>query len=280
MTDLICYANGRFMPLEEATISVRDLAVLRGYGVFDFLRTYDGKPFKLREHLLRLEKSAKAIWLDLPGTLDDIESIIYDTLQRNSLQEEANVRIVVTGGVSSDGITPSEESGLIVLVTPTRIYPATCYQQGIKVITVEVERYIPMAKTINYIPAILAQKQAKAAGAHEALYVDRHGRILEGTTTNFFLFYGNKLVTPTNNILPGITRDVVLELAQNHFAVIERDLTFDDLANADEAFITASNKEVMPVHHVNDLQIGSGKPGPNTQQIIAGFYNLTRNQSG
>ena len=96
----------------------------------------------------------------------------------------------------------------------------------------------------------------------------------------YFLFYGNKLVTPTNNILPGITRDVVLELAQNHFAVIERDLTFDDLANADEAFITASNKEVMPVHHVNDLQIGSGKPGPNTQQIIAGFYNLTRNQSG
>ena len=122
MTDLICYVNGRFVPTSEASLPVQDLAILRGYGVFDFLRTYNGKLFKLREHLLRLENSAQAIWLDLPGSLDEIEAIVYDTLKRNNLPE-ANVRIVVTGGVSPDGINPPETSGLIVLVTPARQYP-------------------------------------------------------------------------------------------------------------------------------------------------------------
>ncbi len=274
MTELICYINDRFMPLEEATVSVRDLAVLRGYGVFDFLRTYNGRPFRLREHLLRLERSAKSIWLDLPGTLDEIETIVIDTLQRNALPE-ANVRIVITGGVSSDGITPTEKPGLLVLISPPRLYPPAYYEQGTKVITVEVERYIPTAKTINYIPAIMAQKQAKAAGAVEALYVNGQGHILEGTTTNFFIVKGNQLITPKNDILPGVTRNVIVKIAQKHFELVEQLITFDDLVEADEAFITASNKEVMPVHHVDDVQIGNGKPGPNTRKIMADFHKLT-----
>lgn len=275
MTKLICYANGRFVSLEEATVSVRDLAVLRGYGVFDFLRTYNGKPFKLREHLLRLERSARLILLDLPASLDEIEVIVLDTLHRNNIQE-ATVRIVVTGGISSDGITPCGDSGLIVLVSPAHLYPASFYNEGIKVITVKLERYIPGAKTINYIPAIVAQKQAKAVGAVEALYVNGQGHILEGTTTNFFIFKGNRLITPHSDILPGVTRNVIVDLAQKHFELVEQSITFDDLAAADEAFITASNKEVMPVHHVNEVQIGQGKPGPNTRQIIADFHELTR----
>ena len=273
MTDLICYVNGRFRPTNEAALPVQDLAILRGYGVFDFLRTYHGKPFKLQEHLFRLEQSAKIISLNLPGTRDEIENVVYDTLHRNTLPE-ANIRIVITGGVSSDGILPPQKTGLIILVTPVRRYPAEYYRQGVKAITVEVERYLPQAKTINYIPALLALKQARAAGAVEALYVDRQQHILEGTTTNFYIFRGARLITPTNDILHGVTRSVVLKLAQTHFEVIERPLTFDDLARADESFISASNKEIMPVHHVNDLQIGSGIPGPNTRQLMGDFHTF------
>ena len=168
MTESICYVNGEYLPVDQAFLSVQDLAVLRGYGVFDFLRTYHGQPFKLREHLLRLERSAQHIELKLPQSLDAIEQIVCETLQRNSLPE-ANIRVVVTGGVSTDGITPPAETGLIVLVTPVKHYPAECYDHGVKVITVETERYIPGAKTINYIPAILAMNKARAAGAIEAL---------------------------------------------------------------------------------------------------------------
>ncbi len=274
MTNLICYVNGDFLAIDEAALSVQDLAILRGYGVFDFFRTYHGKPFKLPEHLRRLERSAKAIWLPLPATLVEIETIVKETVQRNSLPE-ANVRIVVTGGVSSDGISATESASLVVLVTPPKQYPATYYEKGIKAITVDVERYMPLAKTINYIPAIMAQKQAQTTGAVEALYVDRHNNILEGTTTNFFVFQADTLITPLEGILPGVTRDVVLELAQQRFEVVERKLTFADLSRADEAFITASNKEVMPVCLVNDIQIGAGQVGPKTHQIRDDFYQAT-----
>jgi branched-chain amino acid aminotransferase len=272
---LICHVDGNYVPLDEAALPVQDLAILRGYGIFDFLRTYSGKPFKLRQHLERLANSAKVIELELPKSLGEIEGIVLETLQRNHLPE-ANVRIVVTGGVSGDAITPASHPNLIVLVTPLHQYPPACYEEGVKVITVEMDRYLPAAKTINYIPAIMALKQARAAGAIEALYTNRQNHILEGTTTNFFLFQSEQLITPKEDILPGVTRDVVLELARARFEIVERSITFDDLARADEAFITASNKEIMPVHHVNDLQIGQGKPGPHTRWLMDCFREFTQ----
>lgn len=275
MSELICYINGIFVSLDEASLPVQDLAILRGYGVFDFLRTYNGKPFKLREHLRRLENSAKLILLDLPHSLEEMEAIIYDTLRRNHLPE-ANIRILVTGGVSADGIMPITKAGLIVLVTPPREYPVEYYEHGVKVITIEIDRYIPNAKTINYIPAIVALKKARQAGAIEALYVNRENCILEGTTTNFFVFRGNQLITPKDDILPGVTREVVLELAQEKFEIIEYPLAIDDLSGVDEAFICASNKEIMPVRQVNDLQIGNQTPGPNTQLLMDRFWKYTR----
>ena len=274
MTELICYVNGQYLPVNEAVLPVQDLAVLRGYGVFDFLRTYYGRPFKLKEHLLRLQRSAQHIELKLPASLETIEAIVCETLSRNTLPE-ANIRVVVTGGVSRDGITPPQETGLIVIVTGVKEYPAECYNHGVKVVTVETERYIPGAKTINYIPAILAMNKAHAAGAIEALYVNRHGHILEGTTTNFFVIQGDQLITPVDDILPGVTRSVLLEVARPLIEVVERPITFADLDQADEAFISASNKEIMPVHHVNDQQIGSGTRGPKTQLIMEHFKEAT-----
>ena len=275
MRDLICYVNGKFVSLDEAALPIQDLAILRGYGVFDFLRTYNGKPFRLQAHLRRLENSANLILLDLPNPIAEIEAIIYKTLKRNDLPE-ANIRILVTGGASADTIIPITKAGLIILVTPPHEYPAEYYNSGVKVITIQIDRYIPNAKTINYIPAIVALKKARLTGAIEALYVDRQSCILEGTTTNFFVFRGNQLITPNDGILPGVTRDVVLELAQENFKIVEHSLTLDDLAQIDEAFICASNKEIMPVRQVNDLQIGNQTPGPNTRLLMDRFRRYTR----
>lgn len=274
MSQLICYVNGAYVALNQAVLPVQDLAILRGYGVFDFLRTYHKKPFRLTEHLRRLTTSAQLIGLDLPHPLETIEAIVTETLNRNALAE-ANIRIIVSGGVTADGITPLAGPSLLVLVTPVRQYPLEYYERGVKVITVELDRYLPQAKTINYIPAIMALQQAQAGGAVEALYTNPQGHILEGTTTNFFIFQGQQLITPGENILPGVTRDVVLALAhQSDFAVVERPITFADIANADEAFITASNKEIMPVSQVNETVIGAKTAGPHTQRLRQCFAQL------
>jgi len=274
MTTSICYVNGTFTRLDEAALPVQDLAILRGYGVFDFLRTYHGRPFRLLAHLERLENSARLIGLALPESLPTIATIVEETLRRNELSE-ANIRIVVTGGIAQDGITPAAQASLIVLVTPAKIYPLDFYSKGVKIITVEAERYLPGAKTINYIPAMLALQEAKKQKAVEALYVNQAGHILEGTTTNFYIFQGDTLLTPKDGILFGVTRDIVLELGRNHnFSLEERALTFADLEQADEVFITASNKEMMPVSQVNEIVIGTGRPGANTQQLMASFREL------
>ena len=274
MTHTICYVNGKYLPLTEAGLPVQDLAILRGYGVFDFFRTYNGQPFKLTEHLQRLARSASLIELDLPWSLTQIEEIVQRTLAKNTITE-SNVRIVVTGGVSSNSVTPDTGPGLIVLVTPLRVYPTEYYTHGVKAITVSANRFIPDAKTINYMAALMAQKKARAAGAVEALYINGQGHLLEGTTTNLFVFRGQQLITPHEGILPGITRNVILDLAQEMFEVVQRPISVDELPVVNEAFITASNKEIMPIRQIDDQIISSGEPGPLTRQLTEYFRQLT-----
>jgi branched-chain amino acid aminotransferase len=266
----IFYIDGSFVREEQAQISATDLAVLRGYGVFDFLRTYGGKPFHLEAHLERLRRSAALIDLEVPWSQEELQAIVMDTLARNT-HPESNVRIVITGGPSDDFITPKDQPRLMVLVTAAARSADHYYTEGAKVITFETERYMPGAKTINYIPAIRAMKRARAAGAIEAIYVDRNGNALEGTTTNLFAFIGNRLVTPGDGILWGITRGTVLELAKDRFPIEMRDLPLSELLEADEVFITSSNKQIMPIVQVDDTVIGEGKPGELTQQLMAMF---------
>lgn len=262
------YIDGRFVLDPDAQIPASDLAVLRGYGIFDYLRTYGGKPFHLEAHLARLQRSARLIGLALPHSLDEINQIVLETLSRNSYPE-ANVRIIVTGGDSDDNIMPRGDSRLVVLVTPFTPPPETWYREGVKVITERAERYIPEAKTLNYIPAIVALQKARAAGGIDALYVDRAGRALEGTTTNLFAFLGDVLVTPGDGILCGITREVVLELASDLYEVQIRDLSIEELMHADEVFITSSNKQICPVRQIDDVVIGP--PGRHTQRLMQHF---------
>ncbi|AFZ31283.1 D-amino-acid transaminase [Gloeocapsa sp. PCC 7428] len=270
----IYYLNGKYVAADEACLPINDLGIVRGYGVFDFLRTYNGVPFKLREHVQRLQKSAELIGLNLPWSTLEIEAIAQETFNRNHLPD-ANIRIIATGGIATDFITPCGEPSLIVIVTPVTEYPEAYYKQGVKVITVQTQRFIPGAKSLNYISAIMALQQAKQVNAVEALYVNQH-HVLEGTTTNLFVFRDHKLITPKENILHGITREVVLELAKNKFEIVEQPIYYSDLNRCDEAFITATNKEIMPVTQIDDLQISNGKPGENTQHLMHLFHNYTR----
>lgn len=275
----IYYIDGDFVPADDARIPAADLAVMRGYAVFDYMRTYNGVPFHLEEHIARLFRSADYILLDMPWTQGELRDIVLETLARNN-HPESNVRIIVTGGDTADWITPAGPPRLLVLVYPAMPPPDHYYTDGVKVITVYEARALPHAKTIHYIPAIRALKQAKAAGAVEAIYTDERGRALEGTTTNVFAFFNGTLVTPGDGILPGITRGAVIDLARTAFPLEIRDIQVDELRRAEEVFITASNKQVMPVIQVDDAVIGAGKPGEHTRHMMALFAALTGSQRG
>jgi branched-chain amino acid aminotransferase len=271
----IYYIDGEFVVADDAQIPADDLAILRGYGVFDFMRTYGGKPFHLDAHLRRLERSAELIQLDLPLSIDEIRAITLETLARNAYPE-ALVRIVVTGGTSPDNITPNGASRLLVMIKQLKPNPESWYRDGIKIITNPTERYLPDAKTLNYIPAIIALKRAAAQDALDAIYVDAQGNALEGTTTNLFAFVGERLVTPGLGILLGITRQAIIDLASQHFQVEVRDLPVSELMQADEVFICSSNKEICPVRQIDDQTIGAGKPGPQTQFLMEQFTQMAR----
>jgi len=260
---------------DKAVLCGKDIVVLRGFGVFDFLITYNRRPFYLKEHVERLENSAKYIGLELKHTNAQMCEIVEETIKKNPHHKELNIRIVYTGGVSSDGVSPEGKGILMVMVTGKHMLPSSWYTDGVKVITVDMERFIPGAKSTNYLSAVFAQQQAKREGGVEAIYVDRHDRILEGTTTNFFFFKDGKLITSGNDILPGITRSVVLKLVQNRFDVDIRDIDKSELESMEEVFITASNKEIVPVVKVNDIQIGSGLVGKNTLEIMRLFKEYT-----
>jgi len=272
----IFYIDGEFVPEARAVISVNDLGLLRGYGVFDFLRTYNRKPFYLTEHIERLECSAKLIGLYLPCSKKELFDIITETLSKNEKLDEANIRILVTGGGTIDSITPLNKPRLIVMVTPATIFSDQLYEKGVSIITTHDERYIPGSKSINYIPGILALNRAHQQEAIESVYIDRYGRLLEGTTSNFFAFTGKKLVTPGISILPGITRQVVLELAEKEFDIETRDVYKEEIRLMDEVFITSSNKEIMPVVRVDDVILSNGKPGRHTCRIMEIFEQYTR----
>ncbi|PIE67403.1 MAG: branched-chain amino acid aminotransferase [Deltaproteobacteria bacterium] len=263
----IYYIDGEFVPAEQAFIPVDDLSILRGIGVFDLLRTYDGKPYFLDAHIDRLEESARKIDLALPWSHGEIAGIVKETLARNDIPE-ATIRIVVTGGSSKDFMTPSGRPRLLVLVSPIPRMPARWYTDGVKIVSWEVERPIPGAKSINYISASLALKKAAAEDAIEALYIDRSGLALECTTSNLFAFIQGELVTPGRGILSGVTRKVVLELAQGLFPIQIRDLSRTELVQADEVFITGTSKGLLPVVQVDEHTIGDGRPGPRTKQLM------------
>jgi branched-chain amino acid aminotransferase len=261
------YVDGKFVRADQAVIPVDDLAVLRGYGVLDIMRTFNKKPYFLDEHIRRLEHSAEKIGLSLPWSGQEIIGLVRETLGRNRLKGEANIRIIITGGTSSDFFHPQGNPRLIILVTDLPTLPDAWYTKGIKVITHPAQRSLPDAKVISYIPAALALKKARKQDAVEALYVNQKGEALEGTTSNLFAFFGDTLATPKEGVLKGITRQSILDLAKDLFTIEEGPLQLARLLTANEVFITGTNKGIVPVIQIDDTRIGTGEPGPNTRRL-------------
>lgn len=270
----VYYVNGAFVDKDDALLPVTDLAILRGYGVFDYLRTYNGQPVSLDANVARLRQSARLIGLGYPWSDGEIAAIVNETIQRNGY-DESSIRIVVTGGSSPDNITPNGEPSLIVMVEQMQPYPDWWYKRGVKIVTANIARLYPGAKSINYIPAILARQQADA-DAVEVIYTTETGHVLEGTTSNLFLVKDGTLITPhLERVLPGITRRTVIDAVKAEFTIKERDISLDELYGADEVLITAANKRVVPVITVDDRTISSGQPGPVTQRVMQLFDAVT-----
>ena len=267
------YTNGQWVHPQEASLSVNDIAVLRGYSVFESLRTYDRRPFHLDEHLTRLFHSAEIIELKIPWPRDYIKEVVDEIIARNAYRHAA-LRLLVTGGESEDGILPSGPPKLIVMITPLGERDMERFARGYKLITSSLQRVSPEAKTTNYIAAVRALKEAELRGANDALFVNELGHVLESTRSNFFIFLGDTLVTPRKGVLIGITRNVVLELARGRFAIQERPILVTELLAADEAFVTSSSREITPVVQVDERVIADGKPGPRTYELERRFIEM------
>ncbi len=270
----IFYIDGHFVDETEAVLPVTDLAILRGYAVFDFLRTYNGHPFHLEAHLQRLRNSAALIGLGCPWSLEELITIVDQTLAKNDYAE-SNIRLLITGGESEDSISPGQNPRLLVMVRPVKPFPEIWYTQGAKIITARLNRYIPGAKSTDYIRAIVTLKDAEAAGAIESVYVNKADQVLEGTTSNLFIVRDNSIITPAEEILPGITRDVLLDILKAELPLQLRPVSRQELLESDEAFMASSTKEVVPVVRVDDQNIGNRTPGPVTLKVMEIFRNYT-----
>ena len=267
------YVGGQWVHPDGAVISINDVAVLRGYSAFEALRTYNRRPFHLDKHLTRLYRSAELIELEVPWSRESLAAIIREVIERNTYKHAA-IRILVTGGESEDSILPTGKPTLAVLITALGERDLERFAQGYKLITTRLQRTEPDAKTTNYLVAIRALKEAARRNASDALYVDEQGHVLEATRSNFFIFRGDTLITPGAGVLKGITRNVVLDLAMERFPIEERPILLDELALADEAFITSSSKEIMPVVQIDELKIGKGLPGRRTYELEQRFIEM------
>ncbi len=271
----VYYINGDFVDVDNASISARDLAILRGFGVFDFLRTYGGLPFQLGAHLRRLQRSAELIELACPWDLEELGEIVMETLRRNHY-DESGIRLVVTGGDSPNGFMPGGNSRLLVMASALQNLPAAVYQRGAAVATVEQNRHLPEAKTINYIPGIMAQRQAQrqVPGAIDALYC-ADGLVVEGTRSNIFIYKDGRWITPDKGLLPGITRAEVIKLLRRSGQLELRALPLDEFYSADEIVLTSSTKEIVPIVQVDEVRIGAGLPGENSQRLMRQWRAMT-----
>lgn len=277
--------NGEFFPKSEAKISVFDHGLLYGDGVFEGIRSYNGLVFKLKEHLVRLYESAHTILLQIPMTQEQMTEQIIETLKRNALRD-AYIRVVVTRGTGDLGLDPAKckRPTYFIITDKIVLYPESFYRNGMEIITVPTVRNLPEAvnpaiKSLNYLNNILAKIEAKNSNCAEALMLNRDGYVAECTGDNIFIVKKGILQTPPPyvGVLRGITRQAIMDLAlRNDIPCQERVLTRHDLFNADEAFLTGTAAEVIPVTKIDGRTIGLGKPGKVTRKLLSAFRDLTK----
>ncbi len=279
------YIDGKFFDEKNAKISVFDHGLLYGDGVFEGIRAYNGRVFKLKEHVERLFYSAKAILLTIPMTPSQISAAVVATCRRNKIKD-GYVRLVVTRGIGTLGLNPNrcKQPCVVVIADKIQLYPEKMYQEGMEIVTVPTTRNLPNAlnpaiKSLNYLNNILAKIEANNAGCEEAVMLNSLGYVAECTGDNIFIVKGRQLMTPplSAGALYGITRGIVLEMGREAgLTTGEPDLTRYDLYNADECFLTGTGAELIPVVKIDGRLIGDGKPGPVTLDFVNRYRTVTR----
>jgi len=261
--------RGKVYPEDQAKISVFDVGLQRAIGVFETLRTYNGKLFKLDEHLNRLLQSANKLGLEHSWSKPELEERAITTLNKTDF-EEATMRITITGG-KDQGLMEPENPTLIIAVSDLHEYPESFYKEGVKVVTYEGKRTFPDIKTLNYLKGFEAVKKARQKNAHEAIYC-QNDKVLEGTTSNIFAVKEDIIVTPDKDILEGITRDFVIQMVKEmNYRVEKRELPLPALLSSDEVFLTSTHREILPVVQIDKNQISEGQPGDITQELLEQF---------
>ncbi len=287
LMSLTVYINGQLLPKEDAKISVYDHGLLYGDGVFEGIRSYNGKVFRLEEHLERLWESAHAIFLQIPMTKEALGKAISATLNANNIRD-GYIRLIVTRGAGALGLDPNRTSDpqVIIITDHITLYPEEYYSNGLEIITASTIRnhsaaLSPRIKSLNYLNNVLAKIEAIQAGTFEALMLNTRGEVAEATGDNVFLVRDGDLLTPSLDagILDGITRQVVISLARAEGLLVkEISLTRHDVYIAEECFLTGTAAEIIPVVRVDGRTIGSGKPGPVTRDLMEQFRKLTRGE--
>ena len=279
------YVDGAFVPAEEARISVFDHGFLYGDGVFEGIRVYEGNIFRLQQHLQRLYHSAQCLLLTLPLNMADMRAAIVETVTRRNLPNQY-VRVVFSRGAGDLGLDPRHcpRPSVVIIADTMSLYPAHFYTHGLELVTVATRRTSisaldPRIKSLNYLNNILAKIEAQQAGALEAVMLNSEGYVAECTADNIFFVREGRLYTPATaaGALQGVTRDSMLEVAQNYSIPIEEGFfTRYDLYTADECFMTGTGAEIVPVVRLDGRTIGTGQPGPLTAQLRQGFADFCR----
>ncbi len=279
------YISGKLVDKENAKISVFDHGFLYGDGVFEGIRAYNGKVFKMQEHIDRLYNSAAAIELAIPVSKEEYAAAIEETLRANDLKD-AYIRAIVSRGIGLLGLNPRicENPEVVIITDSIALYPPELYENGLELVTVSTVRNHPNAldpriKSLNYLNNILAKIEGLNAGVMEAIMLNTRGCVSECTGDNIFIVKDAELATPPRSagILEGITRGVVMDLAREHgIPAAERDLTRYDLFTADECFLTGTAAEIIPVIKIDGRQVADGKPGPIVRRLLESFKKLTR----
>ena len=283
---MIIYIDGKYVPDDQAKVSVFDHGFLYGDGVFEGIRAYNGRIFRLKEHIDRLYDSAKTIDIHCPITKEEMTEAICETLRKNNLTD-AYIRPIITRGVGDLGLDPRRcktASVIIIAVTWGAMY-GDLYEKGLRGITVSIRRnpaecLPPNVKSLNYLNNILAKIEANYKGGDEAIFFDTNGYLSEGSGDNLYIVKNGEIITPpTLNNLRGVTRMVLLEIAKSlGITVKEQNLGYFDLYTADELICTGTAAEVAPITWVDGRVIGTGKPGPVTRQLMAAFKMVTEKE--
>jgi branched-chain amino acid aminotransferase len=279
------YVNGKYCDENDAKVSVFDHGLLYGDGIFEGIRAYNGRVFKLKEHIDRLFYSAKAILLTIPMSHSNIMEAVVETCRQNKIRD-GYIRLVVTRGVGGLGLNPNrcKTPSVIIIVDKIQLYPVEMYERGLDIITVPTVRNLhsalnPAIKSLNYLNNVLAKIEANNGGCEEAIMLNSEGYVSECTGDNVFIIKAGQMFTPplSAGALYGITRSVVMEIARESGIVVgEPNLTRYDLFNADECFLTGTGAELIPVVKIDGRVIGTGKPGPVTKRLVAKYKTLTQ----